>query len=74
MYESPKLVPITTINAAYGQGNMTMGLCLANVNATANTNVTVNHTVSVNAAASVNVGVAVNAAAAANAVVVVLVI
>ena len=68
MYESPKLVPISTINAAYGQGNMTMGLCLTNVNVTANTNV------AVNALASVNAGIDVNVAAAANAVAIVLVV
>lgn len=74
MYESPRLVPISTINAAYGQGNMTMGLCASMVNATANANITVNVNVSVNLAAAVNVDVTVNAGAVANAVAVVLVI
>jgi hypothetical protein len=74
MYESPRLVPITTINAAYGHGAMTMGLCVVNVNAAANANAAVNANVAVNAAAAVNVAAGVNAAAAANAVAVVLVV
>jgi hypothetical protein len=68
MYESPKLVPINTINAAYGNGAMSMGLCVANVNAAANANAGVNVNVGANAVA------AVNAAAAANAVAVALVV
>jgi hypothetical protein len=70
MYESPKLVPINTINAAYGNGAMSMGLCVANVNAAANANAGVN----VNVGAAANAVAAVNAAAAANAVAVALVV
>ena len=72
MYESPRLVPINTINAAYGNGSMSMGLCSVNVNANTNANANVNAVANVNVAA--NVSAAVNAAAAANAVAVVLVV
>jgi hypothetical protein len=39
MYESPKLVPMNAINAAYGHGAANMGLCVVNINAAANVNV-----------------------------------
>lgn len=63
MYEPPRLMPITTINAAYGYGGpFTMGL----VNCTAVANV--------NVGANVNAVAAVNALAAANAIAVSLVV
>jgi hypothetical protein len=62
MYESPRLVSINTINAAYGQGLMSMGTCTVNVNVNANAGV------NVNAGANVNVG------ANANAIAIVLVV
>ena len=75
MYQSPRLMPITTINAAYGYGGpFTLGLvnCTvsANVNSVANVNVGSN----VNVLGNVNAAVAVNAAAASNAIAVALVV
>lgn len=67
MYESPRLVSVSSVNAAYGYGGLTMGACVVNINLVANVNV------GANALAAANVGVGVNAAAAANAVAVILV-
>ena len=66
MPDSPRLMPISTINAAYGGGPYTVGL----VNCTVGVNINVGANVNVGA----NAAAVINAVAAANAIAVSLVV